>query len=370
MRSAAGSVTIDFDHRTTALVNARPISFWLRVYVLAWLMSAACKTLAPLLGGLRVPLITMAEIRWVGFILLTVAAFTRRDQSSLRVWGAVFAFEFFLSIGGFFSSFKDVFLYALFGLVASNIRLKPRNVVSAVFMGSLMIGLGLVWTAIKTDYRSFVNAGTGQQVVLVSYGDQVQELARLITALDEKALPLATNRLAERIVYYHFFGAAAANVPQNIPYSNGAIWGEALTRPFTPRLLFSDKRAINDSDLTNQYTGLNVATSERGTSISMGYMAESYIDFGPILMFAPIIGVGLGLGWFYRWLLHRPGAMAVIGAALAPFALMPAHAAETSALKMVSSLILTLLVCIVVLKVITPVVFGNLIKLSNGNRRS
>jgi hypothetical protein len=140
------------------------------------------------------------------------------------------------------------------------------------------------------------------------------------------------------------------------------IWGEAVTRAFTPRILFPDKRAINDSDLTRQYTGLDVGGTDQGTSISLGYMAESYIDFGPVLMFAPIAALGLGLGRFYRWLLHRPGPMAVLGAALAPFALLPALLAETSILKMVPSLILTLLTCLVVLKVLAPMVFGNLLR--------
>ena len=40
---------------------------------------------------------------------------------------------------------------------------------------------------------------------------------------------------------------------------------------------------------------------EEGTSISMGYMAESYIDFGPWGMFVPIFLLGLLWGLIYRY---------------------------------------------------------------------
>ena len=57
-------------------------------------------------------------------------------------------------------------------------------------------------------------------------------------------------------------------------------------------------------------------TSEEGTSISIGYMAESYIDFGAVGMMVPIFGLGLLLGGFYRWMLRRDPSR-LLGMALA-----------------------------------------------------
>lgn len=164
--------------------------------------------------------------------------------------------------------------------------------------------------------------------------------------------------LIRRIMYFNFFGVVLDRVPNILPYEGGQLWGDAVLRCFMPRLIFPQKSAVNDSTLTNRYTGLRVAGDQQGTSISMGYMAEAYIDFGPILMFVPIAMLGLFLGYFYRWLIVRPGAEAVLGAALAHFALMPASSLETSVLKLVPALVLSIIPCLVVLKSLGPRSFG------------
>jgi hypothetical protein len=97
---------------------------------------------------------------------------------------------------------------------------------------------------------------------------------------------------------------------------------------------------------------------EQGTSISMGYIAEAYIDFGPILMFLPMTLLGCLFGFIYRWLVSAPGRDGVLGAALAIFTLMPAYAIESSALKMIPGVLLCVAASIVVLKFIAPLIWG------------
>ena len=98
--------------------------------------------------------------------------------------------------------------------------------------------------------------------------------------------------------------------------------------------------------------------TSRDTSISMGYMAEAYIDFGPIFMFLPIAGLGLFIGAFYRRLLSRPGLGAALGVALAPFALMPALFLEISSLKLIPALGLSIVSCWLILNFLAPRIFG------------
>jgi len=358
MRIGAGRPINNLHANITLVMNARPFGFWLRIYVGAWVLGVACAALAPRAGGLQHLFLSLSEIKWAAFTLLTIAAFTGKNSTGRTIWLLVFAFEFLLSIGGFFASFKQVFLYALFGLAASNVRFSRRSLLAGASLGIVLVFLSLAWTAIKDDYRSFVNSGTGQQIVTVGYSERIREIGSLVGQLDGSKLQLAMHALLGRLMYHHFFGAAAANVPHVIAYTGGEIWGEAVARPFMPRILFPAKRPIEDSELTNQYTGLGVATAEQGTSISLGYMAEAYIDFGPILMFAAIAALGVGLGRVYRWLLRQKGPLVAIGAALAPFALMSAHLAETSILKMASTLILSALACLVVLRLISPVLLG------------
>ena len=125
-----------------------------------------------------------------------------------------------------------------------------------------------------------------------------------------------------------------------------------------PRLIFSDKAPVHDSELTRQYTGIRVSSYDVGTSISMGYMAEAYIDFGSVLMFLPILLFGASLGYIYRRLLSAPGRDSVIGAAVSTFTLMQAYALETSVLKLIPAVGLCLLASVIILKFLAPLIWG------------
>jgi hypothetical protein len=115
-----------------------------------------------------------------------------------------------------------------------------------------------------------------------------------------------------------------------------------------PRLLFPDKPALpNDSDLTNYYTGLYMAGEEQGTSVSLGYVAESYIDFGIYGMFAPILMLGMLLGWFFRFFLTRQNIPIFIGYGLAVTVLLEAYRFETASVKFLGAIVTAFLVAYV-----------------------
>jgi len=80
----------------------------------------------------------------------------------------------------------------------------------------------------------------------------------------------------------------------------GAILGAALTHIVTPRIFFPNKGELpSDSDEVRKYSGLHVAGREVNTSIAFGYAAESYIDFSVPLMFVPMFGFGVFVGFCY-----------------------------------------------------------------------
>jgi hypothetical protein len=70
-----------------------------------------------------------------------------------------------------------------------------------------------------------------------------------------------------------------------------------------PRILFPDKAALDDSRLTSEFTG---RTINENTSISIGYIAEALYDFGFPWMLAPILAIGMGLGFVAIFYLTRP----------------------------------------------------------------
>ena len=110
-----------------------------------------------------------------------------------------------------------------------------------------------------------------------------------------------------------------------------------------PRIFFPGKSAINDSEFTNKFSGLSFATSAEGTSVSIGYMGEAYIDFGYIFMMVPIFLLGLTIGWFYKWMSNYPRCHSLISMGLATVVLYPAAQFETSITKMIGGILVSLL---------------------------
>jgi hypothetical protein len=154
-----------------------------------------------------------------------------------------------------------------------------------------------------------------------------------------------------RVAYTDFFGSAIKYVPETIEHTGGKLWGEAILHPLMPRILFRNKPAINDSDRTNTYTGVRVAGEKEGTSISIGYVGESYIDFGRFGMFIAIFLWGLFIGLCY-WIIRTRAPTPLLGTALASSLLLTTVLyLENSNIKMSGSLVASTLVTWVLMTV-------------------
>src|SRR5439155_12788367 len=141
-----------------------------------------------------------------------------------------------------------------------------------------------------------------------------------------------------------FFALTLMHVPDSVPYEHGSLWLGALKHIVTPRLFFPEKETISDSDRTMLYTGVRVATEEQGTSIGIGYVAESYVDFGPIGMFAPILLLGIFYGLIYRLLVIHSRSKLISTAIASAILIFGAYTIETSNIKIVGGIVTALLV--------------------------
>jgi hypothetical protein len=352
IRVVIGPQAPGLSQRIRAYILAYPLTSWFAVYAGAWLFSQLCLFVAPMSQGLYQPLLFLSQFRWAAFFLLTVATFSQPRQRKI-FWITAFAFEFLQSVGGYFSSFSDVFLYTIVGLAASNVKLSVKSLIPLALAGVALVFTGIVWSGIKADYRSYASKGARDQTVRIGTVEKFTEIQRLIGEMDSERFGESTNIMVTRLMYFEFFGVILDRVPAAQPFSDGEIWGAATLSPFTPRLLFPNKPAVDDTKLTEKYTGIHVAAWGFGVSISMGYIAEAYIDFGPVLMFAAIAALGLYMGGLYRWLLGQKGPKLALGAALAPMALMPAHLLESSSLKVIPPLVLSLVGCWFILSVLS-----------------
>jgi len=314
--------------------------FWLYLIFLA--VSTFVRSIAFSLPGITQPLIAATSLHWIPVILLIEAVLTQRRGYGLLA--LVVMLEFGIGLLGYFSSFKSVFLILFVLLLASPRRLPKGRLVALFGIVVFLLLASAAWTAMKPDYREFLNKGTGEQAVYEPVAARVEKLIELVGGLNAEKLEQGFEESMLRISYVTFFAHCMVQVPADVPYENGALWFGAVQHTFMPRLFFPNKATTDDSARTAKYTGIDVAGREQGASIGLGYMAESYIDFGPYFMFAPIFLLGVFYGLIYRLLAFRE-RYRLLGAACAIAILVfGAYNIETSNVKLIGGNTMSVLV--------------------------
>jgi hypothetical protein len=263
-------------------------------------LASVCGTLAWWLGGLGQLVLAVGSLKWAMlWILIAAAAVQDRGYGFVA---AALLLEVGVGFLGFFSTFKEAFF--MLGIAIFSVRRKLSGTVR-FGMGVTTVGLiclMIFWQAVKIEYRAFLNLGSGDQAVRVSVEERIEKLQQLLEALNVAAVKNGMETLVERVGYTELFAATLQWVPANEPFTGGELWKGAVLHPLMPRLLFPNKAEINDSERARRFTGRTLSGSEEGTSIGIGFMAESYADFGEVLMFGPIFLLGYVMGWLYRGL--------------------------------------------------------------------
>jgi len=320
-------------------------------YLLSVLFSVIVLVLASVAPGITQLALALASIKWAVYFMLAYVCFLRPARLDLLFMA--FGIELALGFGAYFSDFKTVFFVTIVAFVASGKQLSGKRIVISLSLISVLLVISLAWTAVKTDYRNYLSGGQRAQIVTRGYVERMQKLYNIVSELDKDDMTNAVQDMADRISYVDFFGKVLVRVPNTIPHEEGGLWGGALRHIFTPRLFFPDKPAlINDSELTQYYTGLDTGRAESGTSISIGYVAESYIDFGGFWMFAPVLIMGLLWGGMYRFFLARPKVPHIVGYGLAAVVLLSALHFETTNVKLLGGVVTIFLVALVVQKLL------------------
>lgn len=353
IRTGAGFVDPWAVHAFRTSITKVPYATLLSVFVGVWISATACRSMAAVIPGLSQLFLALAALKWAAFTLLTYSTFAA-PSGKFGWWFVVFLAEFGLSLGGYFSTFKEVFLYTLIALGASQVRVTPRQALAVVIFLALLVLFAVIWTAVKVDYRAFVRGDESAQVVTVSFGVAIAELLNLIFKASAADMNEAVDAMLNRIMYTEYLGVVLNYVPAVVPHEYGALWWDAITRPVMPRFLFPDKAIIDESLLVNTYTGLGVAGIAEGTQISLGYMTDTYIDFGEFGMMPVLFLVGWAIGRLYRWVLYGVRTYGLAGLAMAPVALMPAAALEVSSTKLVGGLFAQILAVLLVARFIVP----------------
>jgi hypothetical protein len=354
MRRGAGHWRHEAGERLRKIVLGRRVGSWFRLYVISAAIAFFALGFSWFIPGLRQPILALANFKWAFFWLLAYATFIQPRAPKLFLFMA-FAYEFVMSLGGFFSDFKTVLFFTIFALLASGLRFSRKAMIGIVVSGLVVITLGVIWSAIKTPLRLIFAPEQEGQTATIGFTDRLRTVADLVSDVNPEFLRLGAQALVERVSYVEFFGVILNTVPAVMPHTNGAIWADAATRPLMPRLFFPNKPVIDDTERTFQYTNGLITLTSAITSISIGYFSEAYIDFGAYGMMIPIGLLGLLYGRIYRWAIRRGDRYGGFGSAAATVILLNSFDFGWSITKILGGVAVSVLVAWAIMRFVAPI---------------
>lgn len=346
-------------------LSLSPRRLWY-LYIVGAIGSAMVLFAGRSIPGLAQIALAASNIKWAIFFMLAYVCFLRR--SFLYLLMMAFVIELLLGVGSYFSDFKTVFFVTMLAYIMVGRHFSLRQYLTLGVMTGVLIWMSLLWTAVKVDYRSYLSNSVQAQIVTRDYGERINRLFDMVSSLDDDDMDRGMRDLVSRISYVDFFGAVLENVPSRIRHEDGELWKGALRHVFMPRLLFPDKPVLrDDTEITQYYTGLITPGSTTATSISMGYVADSYIDFGVPVMYLPIYLLGLLWGLLYRYFVRSADGSYLVGYALSVVVLLNAMSFEIGIVKLLGSVLTSFLVAWATMKFIRATGFMTLLHRSQNS---
>jgi hypothetical protein len=323
------------------------------LYIAAWVVSVMATRGIAIAPGLAQPLGVIGQVKIAILFILFATVISSGTGGKWLTWAVLL--EVVAGFMGLFSGFKEVFIILALAALSMRMILTPRTLLIATSAAAALMVLLLFWTAIKADYRQLSSGYSDTQAVTASVFERTGWLLGQAMSPSEIEWQASSVQLLRRLAYIDFFGAAigvSEAAPEAIHFER---WRDALEHVTQPRFLFPGKAVLDDTAIFVRLTGDSVSEDRRaGTSISVGYLAENFVDFGFPAMLLPVFVIGLLLGLMVRYFLTRPVPW-VVGEAFAVACLLTVSAGiEISLAKVLGGVIVAFLVLALILKFMFP----------------
>ena len=272
-------------------------------YIIAFVASGVLNPIRFLLPGYTQIIISIVNLKWFFFLLFGFQVLLKNKRK--KEFYFFVGLEFLLGFYSFFSDFKTVvfFVVVLYLTMLTMISFKKLVIGSVIFL--LVFFGATVWTTVKVEYRQFLNKGASTQNVEVSQNEALTKLYEITNSQGKNVSSSATEKFLDRLQGTYHLAKTMDRVPDIIPYQYGKNWGETFAFVFTPRLFNPDKGELNTSEKASKYTGIRYAGVSQGTSFSLGYFGDCYIDFGLFGMMVALFLIGLLFGSTYFYFLRN-----------------------------------------------------------------
>ena len=199
----------------------------------------------------------------------------------------------------------QIFFFILFILLCLLAVVRFNATIVFALSVAAMFYAGVFWTSIKGDYRNFLNKGSKSQTVQVEKSEALNKLLELSEKQNSSTFNGAVENFLDRLQYTFHLAKTMDRVPAVIPHQNGSNWGTTIAFVLTPRIIDPNKGTYDASVKASKFSGIQYAGIKRGVSISLGYFADGYIDFGYVGMFLPLLILGFIYGSTYYYFIRK-----------------------------------------------------------------
>lgn len=277
------------------------------VYGVSLVLAAILSVAGRSVGALDQPLEAASRIKIVALFLLATYVFTS-GRGGRFLLGAIF-FEILVGFTGFLSDFRGVFIYVAIAAMAARIKWTGTATVLGIAWIGVLLSLALFWTSVKSEYRAYVTGyDEHTQAISVPLDERMGYLGDKFLNIGQTDWGANAYLLLIRFAYVDIFGQVIGVAENSPPDPAGARQlKDAFGHVFQPRFLFPSKPPLSDTEVFMRLTRADPAENLRlGTSISVGYIAETYVDFGFPGMLAVIFVLGAALAWIIRYFMNQP----------------------------------------------------------------
>jgi len=302
-------------------------------YIASFFIASSLGSVAFAFGGLTQVIFSFVKVKWLLFLLFGYQSVLKNENR--LIFYVFIGLEFVSGFLGFFSDFKTVIFFLIVLALSLIQKLEFKNVVLVIIVGFILGFLSLAWSAIKGEYRTFLNGGQRSQTVVVDNDQAINKLIDLSGTVNAESLNGSVVGFLDRLQYTYHFAKTIDRVPEILPFEHGANWLASLEFTTTPRILNPDKPNYEATVKTKKYTGLKYAGSKEGVSFSLGYFPDCYIDFGLYGMMGVLLAVGMMYGFVFNYLMKNASKNIVFN-----YATVCAFFLEFNALEMDSTYLL------------------------------
>jgi len=306
-------------------------------------------------GALEQPLDAAARVKVVALFVLCTYVFTT-GKGGRFLLGAV-VFEIMVGFSGFLSDFRGVFIYVAIAALAARIRWTGMATVMALIWIGILLFLALFWTSVKSEYRAYATGDDETtQAISVPLEERMAYLGDKVLAVGDTDWSENAYRLLIRFAYVDIFGqviGVAESSPEPVVMRQ---WRDAVGHVLQPRFLFPDKAALSDTEVYVRLARADPMDLIRaGTSISVGYMAENFVDLGFPGMLAGLFAIGLMLALIIRYFMSRPLPWMIREGIIMGFAFsMARDGVEVSLPKILGAMLMFFIVWALMCKYVLP----------------